>query len=200
MICVEQIQACSSGQHTVTFSNGEAFTFSAEELCAFHICVQKEYSEEQFASLIDKVLCERAKGKIMRFVTFSRKTGGQVFEKIIGLGFPEHIAQQLVQELTEKGYLDDREYCCSYLKAAAAKGYSRSRIQMELRHKGVDETVLREILAEFPADDISSARKVLNKKLRTGGERDYNKLYAFLMRKGFSGETVRKVLQETERE
>ncbi len=198
MISVAQIQERSTGQHTVVFSNGEAFDFSAEELCAFHIRLQKEYSEEQLAALIDKAQCERAKGKIMRFVTFSPKTGRQVFEKIVSLGFPEHVAQQLVQELTEKAYIDDREYCRSYLRAAGAKSYSQNRIRAEFRQKGVDETVIREILEEFSVDDISSARKILNKKLRTGGERDYNKLYAFLMRKGFSGETVRKVLQETE--
>ena len=69
---------------------------------------------------------------------------------------------------------------------------------MELRQKGVGEAVIEEVLNEFSADDTNAARTLLNKKLRTGGEKDYNKLYSFLMRKGFSGETVRKVLQETE--
>ncbi len=197
MIIVERIQEGSSGKHTVIFSNGEAMEFSEEELCAFHISPNREYSEEQFAAVMDKVLCERAKGQIMRYVTFSKKTGRQVFEKILYLGFPEGIAEQLVQELTEKAYIDDREYCRSYVKqASGAKNYSLSRIKLELRYRGVDDTVIEEVLQEFSVDDVSSARKLLNKKLRRAGERDYNKLYSFLMRKGFSGETVRKVLQE----
>lgn len=197
MIIVERIQKGSSGKHTVIFNNGETKEFSEEELCAFHISPNREYSEEQFAAVMDKVLCERAKGQIMPYITFSKKTGRQIFEKILYLGFPERIAEQLVQELTEKAYIDDRAYCRSYVKqASGAKSYSLSRIKLELRHRGVDDTVIEEVLQEFSVDDVSSARKLLNKKLRTAGKRDYNKLYSFLMRKGFSGETVRKVLQE----
>ena len=199
MVHVEQMQEGSSGQHTVIFDNGETFEFSAEELCAFHVGLQKEYTEEEFADLLDKVLCERAKGKVMGYVAFSKKTGRQVFEKIVSLGFSDRIAELLVQELTEKGYIDDRAYCCAYVRqATGSKAYSVSRIQMELRQKGVPESVIEEILEEFSVDDTAAARQALNKKLRTGGERDYNKLYAFLMRKGFSSETVRKVLQEIE--
>ncbi len=199
MIVVEQIKEGSSGQCTVIFDNGEEFEFSREELCAFHITLRKEYSEDKLAAVIDKVMCERAKEKAMRYVTFSKKTGRQVFDKIVNLGFQEHIAELLVQELTEKEYINDREYCRSYLRqATGTKAYSICRIRMELRQRGVDETVIEEALNEFCVDDINSARTLLNKKLRAGSERDYNKLYSFLMRKGFSGETVRKVLQETE--
>lgn len=199
MIRVEQMQEGSSGRCTVIFDNGEEFEFSKEELCAFHISPQKTYSENQLAAILDKVTCERAKEKVIRYVTFSKKTGRQVFDKIVNLGFETDIAEQLVQELTEKEYIDDREYCRSYVRQAiGTKAYSINRIKMELRQKGVGEAVIEEVLNEFSADDTNAARTLLNKKLRAGGEKDYNKLYSFLMRKGFSGETVRKVLQETE--
>ena len=95
----------------MTFDSGETFGFSAEELCAFHIDEGKYFCEETWAEVYHRILCERAKGKVMSFVTFSRKTGGQVFDRVVSLGFSEAVAESLVTELAEKGYIDDLSYC-----------------------------------------------------------------------------------------
>lgn len=199
MIRVDRLTEASEGLCTVFFSNGEEQVFSEEELCAFHIISDRVYTEEQYRDLIDSVFCQRAKEKVMPYVLFSRRTEKQVFDKIISLGFPASAAEALVRELTDKEYLNDRAYCRSYVKKAAEKkGYSRNRIRLELKQKGLSDALIEEAFEELSFEDTDAARMVLNKKLRTAGERDYNKLCVFLMRKGFSGDTARKVIQETE--
>lgn len=197
MIKTERLIKNSGEESTAYFSNGEELTFSAEELCAFHIRESREYSQEEYEELILKVMCQRAKTKVMPYVIFSKKTEKQVYDKIIENGFSEQVAETLTEELADKGYIDDREYCRSYMKKALDKGLSTQKIVWDLRSKGVNQACAEEILQDFSPDEVAFAKNALNKKLRTGGEKDYNKLYGFLVRKGFSGEISRKVLQES---
>ena len=82
------------------------------------------------------------------------------------------------------------------VKKSVEKGASKQKILYDLKAKGVSATITQEVLDELSVDELSQAINSLNKKLRTGGQKDYNKLYGFLVRKGFSPGTARKALQE----
>ncbi len=196
MIKTETLKKISGGRSTAYFSNGENIEFSIEELCAFHIREGREYEEEEYLSLVANVMCQRAKTIVMPYVVYTRRTEKQVYDKIKEAGFSSDIAKSLCVELTEKEYINDKEYTKSFVKKSVEKGASRQKIFYDLKAKGVAATVIEEVLDELLVDELSQAIFSLNKKLRTGGQKDYNKLYAFLVRKGFSPGTARKALQE----
>ncbi len=197
MITTETLKKNSGLDSTAYFSNGDELTLSVEELCAFHIREGRKYSQEEYEQLILKIMCQRAKSKIMPYVVFTKRTEKQIYDKITENGFSVDVAEVLTEELKEKEYIDDREYSRSYIKKSIAKGLSKQKIIWDLKNKGVSQIIAEEILQEISPDELALAENALNKKLRTGGKKDYNKLYAFLMRKGFTGEIARKVLQES---
>ncbi len=196
MIKTDSLKKKSGNESTALFSNGEEIIFSTEELCAFHIREGREYSETEYEELINKVMIQRAKLKVMPYVIYTKRTEKQVCEKIVAEGFASEVAALLVEELKEKEYISDKDYVLSYLKKTGDKGDSRQKIFFDLKNKGVAASLVEEVLAEMDFDDYKQAEIALNKKLRTGGKKDYNKLSGFLLRKGFSGAIVRKVLQE----
>jgi len=198
MIRTENIKKLSGNESTACFSNGENYTFSTEELCAFHIREGREYTQEEYETLIHNVTVQRAKLIVMPYVIYTKRTEKQVYDKIKSSGYSEEVASALTEELKEKEYIDDRDYCRKYIKKSLDKGDSIQKMLYDLKEKGVSLSVAEEVMQEFSPEDVDQARILLNKKLRTGGKKDYNKLAGYLLRKGFPGGIVRKVLQESD--
>ena len=74
MIRTENIKKLSGNESTACFSNGENYTFSTEELCAFHIREGREYTQEEYETLIHNVTVQRAKLIVMPYVIYTKRT------------------------------------------------------------------------------------------------------------------------------
>ena len=76
---------------------------------------------------------------------------------------------------------------------------SRREIERKLMERGVGRETIREALNACPEDaELSAARKFLGKKCRdlaACDEAEKRKLYAALLRKGFSPDTVRQAMR-----
>ena len=196
MILVSAVNKKSKDECTAHFSNGMVMNFTAEELCAFHIKEGREFEEPKFEQVISKVWTERAKAKVMSSVLYSPKTSKQVKDKILKEGFNENVADKLVDELTEKGYIDDEAYAERFIKKAIkSKPNSVMKITADLRGKGISGEVISRAIKNLTPDEDEMALRALEKKLHQSRDKDYNKLYGFLSRKGFPSGAARKALE-----
>ena len=181
---------------TAHFSNGTVMDFTTEELCSFHIYEGREYEDDAFGEIISKVLTERAKAKVIGSVLYSPKTSGQVRDRILREGFSTETADALVEELVQKGYINDYAYAEGIIrKAIKSKPESILKITVDLKNKGISDEIIREAIKNNELDEEELATRALEKKLRTSREKEYNKLYSFLMRKGFTADAVRKAMK-----
>ena len=84
------------------------------------------------------------------------------------------------------------------------RGFGRRRIGQELKNRGIDAEIIREVFVEVFSDEteIETAKHVAEKKLKTMKTLDRavrrRRLAGFLERKGFSSEIIRYVLKSTE--
>lgn len=196
MILVSAVNKKSKDECTAHFSNGMVMNFTAEELCAFHIKEGREFEEPKFEQVISKVWTERAKAKVMASVLYSPKTSKQVRDKIQKEGFDEAVADKLVDELVQKGYVDDEAYAERYIKRAVkSKPNSVLKITADLRGKGIPGEIISKAFKNLAPDEDEMALRALEKKLHQSRDKDYNKLCGFLLRKGFPAGAVRKALE-----
>jgi regulatory protein len=115
----------------------------------------------------------------------------------------------LLQKLREKGYLDDRKFAVHYIRnRISQKALGRTRLIMELRARGIADSLAEPLLDEFfPAQsEVQLLEIALQKKLRTlpPGQVDgedavldakiLSKLYNYLFRMGFAPEAIRRSL------
>lgn len=111
-----------------------------------------------------------------------------------------------VRRLTEQGYLDDARFADQFVRdRAATRGWGKGRLRQELRRRGVSpshvEPALSQADEDAALDDSRSALDVARKWRRThtarDPDRDKQRLYGFLARRGFSPDVIRDAMRMT---
>jgi regulatory protein len=105
--------------------------------------------------------------------------------------------EALLDDLSERRLLSDERYVEMRLNARSAR-YGNARLAQELRSTGVAGDLVDEALASV-ASELSRAREVWERKYGRSGEvadpAERARQAGFLMRRGFSGETIRRLLR-----
>ena len=120
------------------------------------------------------------------------------------------VADKVIARLTELGYVDDAKFAAWWIEQRQTfkpKGM-RSIIQ-ELKAKGISKEFLEEVVGQFSPDrdridklldEIELAKRAVQKKLilwqKLPALERKKKLFDFLSRRGFSFDTVSRVIDE----
>jgi len=76
----------------------------------------------------------------------------QLVQRLEKKGFNEEEIQECLTRLLEWGYLNDQEYARSYCLNKKTS-YSKKRISYELKVRGIDRSIIEEILADsYPSE------------------------------------------------
>jgi SOS response regulatory protein OraA/RecX len=109
-----------------------------------------------------------------------------------------------IRRLTEQGYLDDARFADQFVRdRAVARGWGKGRLRQELRRRGVAsahvEPALSQADEDAALDDSRSALEAARKWRRTHSardpDRDRQRLYGFLARRGFSPDVIRHAMR-----
>ncbi len=138
----------------------------------------------------------------LRFLSKSVKTEKDIIKKLVSKGFLEEIALETVKKLKSYGYVNDQDYSNRYAETYKNRK-GKKLIKLELKQKGVDESVIDETLNAIESE-FDTALKIAEKYCKNK-EKDIKlkqKCYNYLLSKGFSYEdsanATKKVLGEDE--
>ncbi len=155
-------------------------------------------------------LKERAYNYCIWALGSSSKTRKELEDKMKIKNCPEEIIQEILDKISNMGYLDDNEYAETYKRYKTSSGWGNSKIRRELSRKGISEEILNEV---FPAerteedlqDERDRAHALATKKLRSVKKdlerrKKSDRLVGALSRAGFplgiAFEVVKEVLDE----
>lgn len=142
---------------------------------------------------------QRAYLEGLRYLGRKPRTAKEMARKLKDKEIAESIAAEVIQRLMEERLIDDPLYAKMWTEQRI-RSHRKGKmwIRQELREKGIDKTVISEALdAVSPEEEEQSALELARKKWRsTRGEpfERKRKAGAFLMRRGYPGEMVRRVL------
>ncbi len=186
------------------------FSLDINQVAELGIRSGLEYTEEQLAELEN----ESQFGKLyMRALEHSfvrprsqRELRDYLYRKTrdtrtkmgdIKKGVSVELTERVFNRLLEKGYLDDAKFAQYWVENRnVRKGSSLRKLQMELQAKGVDKTIIEEVLSETDRVDVDELKKIIAKKAYRYD--DEQKLIAYLMRQGFRYDDVKTALQESD--
>jgi len=131
--------------------------------------------------------------RALEFLAKRRRTRAELVTHL-GAAFAEPEVKRALARIEELGYLDDGAWARSYVAQPRSRGRGRSVLARELQGRGIGPQDLETALDghDDTAEALVAARKRLRSLNRLEPEVRDRRLYAFLQRRGFSHETIRR--------
>jgi regulatory protein len=163
-----------------------------------------ELSDEQMLRLEEENLSWSAREAALSLLSYRARSRGELEQRLQRKGYPPEVVERCLTELEDRGLVDDASFAASFVRdRIRGKPKGERRISQELRARGIDRTtagsVISEVMEAENVTEVELARAAADRwRSRPGEEplRARRRLYGFLMRRGFSGEAVRAVLEE----
>ena len=148
----------------------------------------------------------KAREASLNLLSFRPRTARELERRLRRKEFPEGVAERTVEELVDKGLVDDSAFAETFVRdRVRLRPRGKRRLVQELRAKGVDsetaEAAVGEVMEREEVSELELAREAVAKWSRKAGEdsqRARRRLYGFLARRGFGGETVRQIMEEVD--
>ena len=104
--------------------------------------------------------------------------------------------QGVLNDLERKGYLSDERFAQSRVRVRSAR-YGNMRLAYELKASGVNSELINRAIDELGASEFDRAKQLWLKRFGEPAEdfKERGKQMRYLLARGFSMETARKVVQ-----
>jgi regulatory protein len=201
---VTAIEAQKRNPNRVNIYLDDQFAFGLARIVAAWLQVGQELSEEKIATLQEEDAREVALQKSLHFLSYRVRSIEEVRKNLEKHEIPEAAIQSTLEKLQNAGLLNDHEFARTWIENRNTfRPRGRRALRMELRQKGLPESVIETTLEETTDEEalaLTAARKQL-RKLQGLDWMDFRKKMAgFLGRRGFPYEVVasatRQVWQE----
>ena len=130
--------------------------------------------------------------KLVRYCTYSERCSFDVQRKMQTLKVPANERPAYLDELKEQRFLDDVRFAKMYVHTCSTvKRQGKAKIQAALRARGIQQSLIKDLLSEVADDDIESNALILAKRklnsLKKGEPNEKRlKVLRFLISRGFS--------------
>ena len=198
---ITKIQALTKQKYRIFLDGESAFTVYKGELSRYHLEEGAVLPPEVYEELVNGVLKKRATLRAMHILERTDKTEAQLRKKLEESEYPKEAVESAIAYVTSYGYLDDRRYAKHYIEWKK-QGKGKARLKMELIQKGISREIIEEVLESTDFGETREMiRQIILKKRKTNipmNEKEKQRLYGFLMRKGFSSSDILAVMREEE--
>ena len=139
---------------------------------------------------------EQAKDYAFLLLKFRLRSERELETRLKKKKFSEEATRQVIAFLREKKFLDDKLFAKSWVQFRVRRSLGARRIKEELALKGIDKEIIKSELEElkknYPEDKIVSklAQERLSKLHGIEPRSAQRRVYAYLIRRGFSPEIV----------
>ncbi|MBC7631075.1 MAG: regulatory protein RecX [Flavobacterium sp.] len=142
-----------------------------------------------------------AKELVVRKLSERAHSRSDLAQALIRKRVPEEVVEATLIKFDAAGLIDDEEFARAWVQSRQrSKGLSSRALGMELRSKGVDDDISKEVLSELDPDvELEAAHRLVQVKLRSMSRFDdktkTRRLIGMLARKGYSGQMASEVVR-----
>lgn len=128
-------------------------------------------------------------------------SSGSLLGRLMEKGVPRHLAERVIAQLTERGWVDDRRLARALAERHLERGSAVGRVlEMKLRQAGIPDDVVREAAGDLEGSPSPRdvARRLLERRYPGAADSGdpvlRRRAAAFLQRRGFSFSDISSVL------
>ncbi len=160
-------------------------------------CLKVGMEIEDIEALIFESDYRRAKSRAVWYLDRKAYTEKALYEKLVKAGFGKQACARVIARYVEVGLLDDERYARNYAERLMEANVSKREAVAKMLTKGVPYDLIKSVLEETDLDAQTQIKNLLDKKYRTklAAENGAQKVFAALVRKGFSYSDVKEALK-----
>lgn len=176
------------------FVDGE-FVCGLEKLsvASARLKIGDEVDPDKLNAVVEESERTAAFEKAVAYLGRSPRTEKEMRTYLVGKGFSMKVVIYAVDKLREYGYLNDAEYCRTFIRVYGEKAGVR-KLAAKLYEKGVPREMIDAELEK--SDDGAETAIALAKKYISTRKCDRRKVMAFLAGRGFEYDTIREAVSE----
>lgn len=147
-------------------------------------------------------ILQKAKNYCFLLLKFRARSETEIYDSLKRKKFDEEIISQACKSLKEKRFIDDDCFAQQWIAARLRKPFGLRRIRQELILKGIADSVIESNIAKitnnYSEEDIilNIAKTKLSKFTGQDTDKEKKRLYGYLLRRGFSSETIMDVINK----
>lgn len=182
----------------VTFSGGEECFLDNDTVLENGLSKGNEITEEFLEELKFSSDYKRAKSRAMWYLDRMDYTEKALFEKLVKAGFSKKASAAVLAKLCEFGLVDDRRFAERMAERLISNNISKREALNKMYLKGIPIDLAKEVLGETESDENAQIKALLEGKFahKLTLENGPEKVFAALVRKGFSYSSVRSALKQ----
>jgi len=180
-----------------------AFGLDEETLFKHGLRVGDRLTDEKIENILQSEKKIKAREVALNLLSYRSRSEKEISEKLKKKGFSPENIEEVIADLKRVNLLDDYEFACQWIKNRLKnRPRGLTLLSQELLKKGIKREIIDEASEEFYPEDqeVEIASELIRKR-----EKRYKGLYkkiarkrmsGFLLRRGFSYEVVKEVLEE----
>lgn len=191
------------GKHRYNIFLNEEYAFSVhEDILIKHRLVKGEIVNfHEIERIIQDEEQNNAYMKALRVIGRRPYSSSELKRKLKETGYEPPVIEWVIEKLASQNYLNDEEFAKMWTDSRIiSQKKGRNLVRQELQQKGIHKELVKHAIENInPEDEIAGAMKLAQTKWKqTSGETfdKRRKTAAFLMRRGFTGAVVTKVLSQ----
>lgn len=187
----------SENLYLVVLENELNFKTGLEMLIKYNLAEGNELTQEEIYMILEESEIKSAYNYALHLLERKMYLENQIRNKLLKKGYNETVVEKTISKLKNYGFINDEEYVKRYIEFSITKKLGTRKIAANLKQKGLfikekDIDINSEILYE-------NAKSLALKKLKTIGKDKKNikqRLYNYLVYRGYDNELIFKVLKE----
>lgn len=201
---ITEIQEINKKKCRVYVDGRKAFILYKGEIRKLCLKENEEITNEIYSHIMNDILLKRGRARALHLLEKQERTRGQLIEKLKKSEYPDEIVEDAVAYVESYHYIDDERYARQYI-ICSCKKKSKRQIFYALQQRGLDREIIQKVYDEVSLEiDLDDEEGVLIDKLiakKTGGlseitQKDVQKIYRYLITKGFSYDKVNRHMED----
>ena len=197
-----EVQKRRPDRRSIFINNDFAFGLAEEIVLQNKLRVGLDLDDDQIEALLLGEEEKKAKEYVFNLLSFRDRSCREVRDRLKEKGYDQEIIDKVIHSLKQSHLLDDEKFALAWGRDRLRKNPMGAKLlRQELWKKGIaPQTIDRTIVQLYDeTDEVQfAALAIENRKARyrgLEGQKAYKRMSDFLLRRGFSWDVVREVLQ-----
>jgi regulatory protein len=176
------------------------FAFGLARIVAAWLHIGQVLDNDQISKLQNQDTEEVAYQKALRHLSYRPRSEAEVRQKLVAAGYSDAVIESVIKRLRDHQLIHDPQFAQMWVENRSTfRPRSHRILKLELKQKGIHDDTIAATLADAVSDEELAYQAAIRKANKYAGldwQQFREKLGGYLIRRGFSYETIAPIIRQ----